>query len=109
MQLRNEDASAGTIVLIEDSDSDSSVAIGEIMASDSTPQRVESMGGNLIWLILKSVTKPDTLLPFKIQDDKGRVTCSTLEKAFWKNKGVIWLQSDTVVTEADGCTVSTWS
>ena len=59
-------------------------------------------------MILKSVMKPDIVLPFKIQDDEGIVMCMTFWKAYLKNKGVIWLQSDTVVTEQDGCTVSTW-
>jgi hypothetical protein len=38
LQLNNHDADSGKIVLIEDSDSDSYVAIGEVMASDYTPE-----------------------------------------------------------------------
>ena len=94
LQLTNEDAVSRKIVLIEDSDSDSYVAIGEVMASDYTPERVGcagSAGGNQIRVILKSVTKPDTVLPFKIRDDQGRVTCRTLGEAFLNNKGIIWL------------------
>ena len=92
LQLTNEDASCGKIVIMEDSDSDSYVAIGEVMASDYTPERLGSegsAGGKQIRVILKSVTKPDTLLPFEIRDDQGRVMCKTLGEAFLKNKGVI--------------------
>jgi hypothetical protein len=69
LQLTNHNASSGKIVLMEDSDSDSYVAIGEVMASDYTPERVGGAaraGGHQIQVILKSVTKPDTVLPFKI-------------------------------------------
>ena len=112
LQLTNEDAACGEIVLMEDSDSDSYVAIGEVMASDYTPERIGSAfreGGHQIRVILKAVTKPDTVLPFKIHDDEGRVVCSTLGEAFVKKKGVIWLISDTVLTGRDGCTVRTWA
>ena len=112
LQLTNEDASCGEIVLMEDSDSDSYVAIGEVMASDYTPERVRSAGSAgdiLIRVSLKCVTKPNTVLPFKIRDEEGRVLCRTLGEVFLKKKRVIWLISDTVLTEPDGCTVSKWA
>jgi hypothetical protein len=57
------------MVLIEDSDTDSYVAIGDVMASDYTPKRVESggwTGAHQIWVILKSITKPEIVLPFQV-------------------------------------------
>jgi hypothetical protein len=57
---------------------------------------------------LKLVTKPKTVLPFEVRDHGGKVVCRTLGEAFMKKKGVLWLQRDTMLTEPDGCTVSTW-
>jgi hypothetical protein len=108
LQLNNHDADSGKIVLIEDSNSDNYVAIGEVMASDYTPERLgdaTSVGGHKIRVILKSVTKPETILPFEVQDQYGRVVCRTLGEVFLKKKGVLWLQRDTVLTQPDGCTI----
>ena len=44
LQLTNEDAAYGKIVFMEDLDSDSYVAIGEVMASDYTLERVGIAG-----------------------------------------------------------------
>ena len=44
LQLTNEDAADGKIVLMADSNSDSYVAIGEVMASGYTPERVGTAG-----------------------------------------------------------------
>ena len=112
LQLMNEDAAGGKIVLMADSDSDSYVAIGEVMASDYTPERIGTAGcgrDHQIRVSLKTMTRPDTVLPFKIRDEEGRVMCKTLGEAFMTNKGVIWLQSDTVITQRDGCIVRTWA
>ena len=112
LQLINHNVSSRKIVLMEDSNNNSYVAISEVMESNYTPERV---GGatkarrHQIRVILKSVTKPNTVLPFKIQDDKDRVLCRTLDKVFLKNKGVLWLQSDTVLTQPDGCIISNWA
>jgi hypothetical protein len=43
LQLNNEDAASSKIVLIEDSDSDSYVAIEEVMVSDYTPEKVRQV------------------------------------------------------------------
>jgi hypothetical protein len=112
LQLNNHDADSGKIVLIEDSNSDNYVAIGEVMASDYTPEWLEdatSAGGHKIRVILKSVTKPETILPFEVQDQYGRVVCRTLGEVFLKKKGVLWLQRDTVLTQPDGCTIIEWA
>ena len=96
---------------MEDSDSDSYVAIGEVMASDYTPERVgdgPGIGGHKIRVILKSVTKPDTILPFKVRGIDGKVICRTLGEAFSRKKGVLWLVNDIVLTQPDGCTVVKW-
>jgi hypothetical protein len=111
VQLINKDAAAWKLVLIEDSNNDSYVAIGEVMASDYTPERVP--GGmkaeaQKSRVLLKLVTKPKTVLPFEVRDHGGKVVCRTLGEAFMKKKGVLWLQRDTMLTEPDGCTVSTW-
>ena len=110
--MTNGNASSGKIVIMEDWNSDNYVAIGEIMASDPTTKRVGSTAGegaNLIWVILKSVTEPDTCLPFTLIDDEGRVVCRTFGEAFLKNDGVILLPSDSVVTSTCECTVSSWA
>jgi hypothetical protein len=81
------------------------------MAFDYTPERVGSggrPGAHQIRVILKSVTKPETVLPFQVRDHEGRVVCKTLGEAFLKNKGVLWFQRDTVLTQVDGCTVISW-
>ena len=99
-------------MLLSDSESDSYVAIGEVIASDYTPARLRTSGpggGEHIRVVLKTVTKPDTELPFKVRDEEGRVLCRTLGEAFKNKRGVIWLQSDTVLTQRDGCTVQTWA
>ena len=91
-QLTNLDGLCAEIVLLLDSDSDSYVAIGEVMASDYTPQRLWTAGpggGQQIRVVLKTVMKPDIVLPFKIRDEEGRVMCRTLGEAFMEKKGVI--------------------
>ena len=111
LQLINEDAELGKLVLMEDSDSDSYVAIGEVMALDYSPERTgngRGAAGEQIRVILKLVTKPDTILPFKVRSSDGKVICRTLGEAFSKKKGVMWLLSDTVLTQPDGCTVVKW-
>lgn len=45
LQLINEDVEMEKLVQIEDSDSDSYVAIGEVMASDYTPKRIQNAIG----------------------------------------------------------------
>ena len=64
MHLTNSDAPCAKIVLMADSDSDSYVAIGKVMASDYTPERLGTTGpggGHQIRVVLKTVTKPDTV------------------------------------------------
>jgi hypothetical protein len=110
-QLTTEDAVSGKIVIMEDSDTDSYVAIGEIVASNYTPERRgggNSPGGEKVRVMLKSVTKPETILPFEVLDVDGTVLCRTLGDAFMKRQGVFWLECDTVVTQPDGCTTCKW-
>ena len=107
LQLINEDAESGKLVIMEDSDSDNYVAIGEVMASDYTPERFgdgTKTVGDKIRVILKSVTKPDTILPFKVRGLDGEVICKTEGEAFSRKKGVLWLLSDIVLTHPDECT-----
>ena len=111
LQLINEDAKMGKLVLMEDSDSNSYVAIGEVMASDYTPKRIGNETGatrQQIRVILKSVTKPDTILPFKVRSSDSKVICRILGEAFSRKKGVMWLLSDTILTQPDGCIVVKW-
>ena len=108
--MTNDDAQRAKVFLLSDSTNDSYVAIGEVMTSDYTAERLRNAGrggGNRIRVVLKTVTKPDTVLPFSIEDGEGRVLCRTLEEAYKKNEGVMWLQSDTVLTQRDGCTIIT--
>jgi hypothetical protein len=83
LQLISEDAESGSVVIMEDSDSDSYVAIGEVMASDYTPERfgdgTEAIGDK-IRVILKSVWKPNTILPFEVRGPHGEVLCIFTEK-----------------------------
>ena len=94
-----------------DSDSDSYVAIGEVMAcyTATIMGTAGQGGGNQIGVLLKSVTKPEIVLPFTIRDDEGRVLCRTLGEAFTKKEEVIWPARDTVLTKRIGCTVRTWA
>jgi hypothetical protein len=92
LQLNNEDAASSKIVLIEDSDSDSYVAIEEVMVSDYTPERVgdaTSKAGHKIRVILKSISKLNTILSFTVEDHDNGVLCRTLGKAFLKKKGML--------------------
>ena len=77
---------------MEDSDSNSYVAIGEVMASDYTLERVGDGTGAVAYkirVILKSMTKPETILPFKVRGTDGKVICRTLGEAFSRNKGML--------------------
>jgi hypothetical protein len=74
-------------VIMEDSESDSCVAIGEFVASEYTPERVGDGsigGGEKVRVALKSVTKRGTNLPFKVLDVDCTVFCTTLGDAFQK-------------------------
>ena len=104
----NEDADIGKFVQMEDSDTESYVAIGELVAADYTAETVGDGTGAVdqkVWVNLKSVTKPDTILPFEVRGADGRVICRTLGEAFSSNKGILWLMSDTNLTQPDGCSV----
>lgn len=63
---------------MEDSDSENYVAIRELMASDDTQERfgdgTEALGDK-IGEILKSVTKPSTILPFEVRGPDGEALC----------------------------------
>jgi hypothetical protein len=97
---------------MEDSESNNYVAVEEVKASDYTPERIgdgTKIADKKIRVVLKSVTKPGTILPFKILDQNGTVLCTTLEEAFSRKKRVLFLQSDTILTQPDGCTVTNWA
>ena len=111
LQLINEDVETGKLVFVEDSNNDSYVAIGEVMASDYTPERVSDgpgVGEHKIQVILNSVTKPHTILPFKLCGTDGTLIYRTLGEAFSSKKGILWLLSDTVLTQPDRCIVVKW-
>ena len=81
LQLTTKDAVSGKSVIMEDSDSNSDVLIGEIVASDYTLERVverRSVGAKKVIALFKSVMKPQTLLPFK-------VLCKMLGEGFVKS------------------------
>jgi hypothetical protein len=46
-----------------------------------------SATGHKIRVILKSVTKPDTILPFRVEDHDGRVLCRTLGISIFEEEG----------------------
>jgi hypothetical protein len=103
----NEDADTGKFVEMEDSDTDSYVAVGELVAADYTAETIgdgTGAGEQMVWVNLKSVKKADTILPFEVRGADGKVICRTLGEAFSSNKGVLWLRSDTNLTQPDGCT-----
>jgi hypothetical protein len=74
---------------MEDSESNNYVAVEEVKASDYTPERIgdgTKIADKKIRVVLKSVTKPGTILPFKILDQNGTVLCATLGEAFFKKE-----------------------
>jgi hypothetical protein len=74
---------------MEDSESDSYVAVEEVRASDYTLEWIgdgTKIADKKIRVVLRSVTKPGTILPFKILDQNGTVLCATLGEAFFKKE-----------------------
>jgi hypothetical protein len=62
------------------------------MASDYTPERVgdrTTATGEKIRVILKTMKKPETILPFKVRDHDGKVLCTILGEAYVRKQGVL--------------------
>ena len=100
--IHNEDADREKFVEMEDLDTESFVAYGELVLADC---RVGDGTEQMVWVHLKSVYKPDILLPFEVRGADGKVICRTLGEAFSSNKAFLWWLSDTNHTKQDGGTV----
>jgi hypothetical protein len=107
-QLTIDDGGDGDFVMMEDPDSDSFVAIGEILESNFTPSRFldssMSVGERIVRVVLKSVVFPEAKLTYEVVDPNGKVVCRTLGEAYKRQLGILWLERNIAITEADGCT-----
>ena len=81
-------------------------------ASDYTLEQIgdgTKIANKKIRIVLKSVTKPGTILLFKILDQNDTILCTTLEEAFFRKKAMLFLQSNIVFTQPTGCTLTNWA
>jgi hypothetical protein len=107
-QLTIDDGGDGDFVMMEDPNSDSFVAIGEVLAFDFTLSRFldssMSVGERIVRVVLKSVVFPEAKLTYEVVDPNGKVVCRTLGEAYKRQLGILWLERNIAITEADGCT-----
>jgi hypothetical protein len=98
----------GEVVILQDSNVDMDVAVGERKGTYFPHARYEdsSADGKLIWVHMKAVLRPETPLPVIVTGYRMGLKCRTLGEAYLAKVGIWWKERDTMLTNDDGCTYS---
>jgi hypothetical protein len=108
-QFINEDA--GDFVILEDRFGSEFVALGELRGMFSPPLERSgkiSLEASMIRVLITGVQRRDTILPKPVVDGFGRVLCRIVGKAYEMRVEVWWYETNTVISNEDGCTHSSF-
>jgi hypothetical protein len=108
-QFINEDA--GDFVILEDRSGSEFVALGELQGMFSPPPERSgkiSLEASMVRVLITRVQQRDTILPKPVVDGFGRVLCRTVGEAYEMRAEVWWYETNTIMSNEDGYTHSSY-